>query len=179
MVNIGILIAGIVLLIIAGIGFIFPINDRGYSITQINEICTSDLGLLGKLFSEDLQKVCLEYSYLTYGIYGFGLIGIILIIVGAVVPSQNLKVSTVYHEKTHENRKDWLCEHCKFQTKTEQDLIEHYKTEHSEKKGDTFDRKYGKKQISSENLEILKRRYAQGEITKEEFEQMKKDLENS
>jgi len=56
------------------------------------------------------------------------------------------------------------------------DLIEHYKEQHADEKGDTYHRKYG---LSPETLEILKRRYAQGEITKEEFQQMKKDLENS
>ena len=38
-----------------------------------------------RMFSGDAQKVCRKYSYLMYGIYGFGLIGIILIIVGSVV----------------------------------------------------------------------------------------------
>ena len=82
-------------------------------------------------------------------------------------------------KKEDETRKEWICEHCKFKTKAEVDLIEHYKEQHADEKGDSYQKKYGKKPLSPETLEILKQRYAKGEITKDEFDNMKKDLENS
>ena len=103
-----------------------------------------------------------------YGVYGSGILGLILIVVGSVVSP---------HEKPPETRKEWICEHCDFKSKEEVDLIGHYKEQHADEKGDTYHRKYGKKPPSPESLEILKRRYAQGEITREEFDKMKKDLE--
>jgi len=71
------------------------------------------------------------------------------------------------HEKPQETRKEWICEHCGFKSEEEVDLIGHYKEQHADEKGDTYHRKYGKKPLSPETLEILTRRYAQGEITKE------------
>lgn len=141
---------GIALLIIAGIGFIIPINDRGYSIPQINELCTSGLGQLGQLFSGDLQKVCFGYRYLTYGIYGFGLIGIILLIIGAVVPSRKDEksltcpycnyVATLDSEllkhkaDNHLDKSPFKCEHCDFIGITEEILWNHYNDKHQGKK---------------------------------------------
>jgi len=148
------------------------------TIPQVVAFCDSGLGQFSQMLAQ-VVMVCSEYNNFMIGIYGSGLIGIILIIVGAVVPSSNQRVIEVYHEKPQETRKEWNCEHCDFKSEEEVDLIEHYKEQHADEKGDSYHRKYGKKPLSPETLEILKRRYAQGEITKEEFEQMKKDLENS
>ncbi len=150
MTNTGVLVAGIVLVIIAGIGFIVPITDTGYSIPQINELCTSGLGQLGQLFSGDLQQVCFEYRYFTYGIYGFGLMGIILVIVGAVVPSRKGEktltcpycnyVATSDSEllkhkaDNHLDKSPYKCEHCDFIGITEEILWNHYKDKHPGKK---------------------------------------------
>lgn len=150
MANKGTLAAGIVLVIIAGIGFIFPINDRGYSIPQVNELCTSGLGQLGQLFSGDLQQICQEFRYLTYGIYGIGVIGIILVIVGAVVPSKkNGKTLTCpycnyvatldsellkHKADNHLDKSPYKCEHCDFIGITEEVLWNHYNDKHHGKK---------------------------------------------
>jgi len=171
---------GIFLLIITAIGYFSPVNDQGHTAIMLDELCTSAVGQLALFFgNQDVVQGCQYMKMLTFGIYGFGLIGFILIIVGAVVPSSNQRVVEVYHEKPQQTRKEWNCEHCDFKSEDEVDLIEHYKGQHADEKGDSYQRKYGKKPLSPETLEILKRRYAQGEITKEEFEQMKKDLENS
>ena len=179
MANKGALGAGIALIIIAGIGFSYPVNNQGWTIPRVNDLCTSGFGQLGQFFIGDIQQGCNEFRYLTYVVYGSGLIGIVLLIVGAVVSSQNQRDSQVYHEKTYKNRKEWSCEYCKFKTNGGEELIEHYKVLHPKAKTDSLHRKIAKKPISNENLEILKRRYAQGEITKDEFDKIKQDLENS
>ena len=104
MANGGAVAGGVIMLIIAVLGYVFPITDTGYTIPQINDICTSGLGQIGQLFSGDAQKVCREYGYLTFGIYGFGLIGLILIIVGAAVSSS--RKETEYIRTVEETEED-------------------------------------------------------------------------
>jgi len=169
MANIAIISIGCLFLVIAIIGYIFPIaSEENYSIPQVVALCNSGMGQLGQAFSGDFVKACSDYSGLLMGVYGSGVLGLILIIVGVVVSP---------HKKPQETRKEWICEHCDFKSKEEVDLIGHYKEQHADEKGDTYHRKYGKKPPSPETLEILKRRYAQGEITRDEFDKMKKDLE--
>lgn len=71
----------------AGFGYIVPINDQGWTIPSANDLCTSGLGQLGQMFSGDAKENCRIVSMMNLGIYGFGFIGIILIIVGSLVPS--------------------------------------------------------------------------------------------
>ncbi len=87
MARVGVLGFGIILLVLATIGYIMP-NDMGLTIPEANDLCTSNLGRIGQLFSGDTQQACSEMKYITFGIYGFGLIGIILVIVGALVSSK-------------------------------------------------------------------------------------------
>jgi len=100
----GAIVAGIILFIIAGIGFIYPVTDQGHTIPALNDLCNSGLGQLGKFFSGDVQQVCLQYQYITYGIYAFGLIGIILIIVGSVAPGEKREVH--YTREIEETEED-------------------------------------------------------------------------
>jgi len=79
--------AGIVLIVLAGAGFLYPITDEGYSIPRLNDLCLSEIGQLGQLLGgSDTAETCYQIKLMTYGIYGLGLIALILIIVGAVVP---------------------------------------------------------------------------------------------
>ena len=97
MANKGALGIGIFFLLIGGVGFLMPNsvwneNSRGtqfaeMTIPEMHDLCSSGLGQLGQAFSGDLQKACSQTRIVTYGIYGSGIIGLILIIVGAVVPS--------------------------------------------------------------------------------------------
>ena len=150
MVKTGVAIAGGILLGIAVIGFIMPLNDMGWSAPQINDICSSGLGQIGQAFSKDAQQVCLEYKYVTYGIYGFGLIGIILLTVGLAVPSKS-KAKTLtcsycnfvamsetellkHSSEKHLDKSPYVCEHCDFIGITKEILWNHYNDEHPEKK---------------------------------------------
>lgn len=168
MANTGLIAGGIIIMILGAGGTIF-------ALPYVEQVGCSGQGLFGSLaqLNEKNQKICAENRMLLWGAVALGIVGVGLLVGGAALPAKTL------NKNPQETRKEWLCEHCKFQTNLEENLIDHYKEQHSEKNDDSFNRKYGKKPISDENLTILKRRYAQGEITKEEFEQMKKDLENS
>jgi len=96
MANKGALGVGIFFLLIGVVGFLMPNsvwneNSRGtplaeMTIPEFHDLCSSGLGQLGQAFSGDVQKACSQTKIVTYGIYGIGIVGLILIIVGAVVP---------------------------------------------------------------------------------------------
>ena len=90
----GLIAGGIVLLILAIIGYILPIEE-GYSIPDVIALCNSGMGQLGQAFSGDIVKACSEYNAMLYGIYGFALLGLILIVVGSVVSGGQKEV---HHE---------------------------------------------------------------------------------
>ena len=137
---------GIFLFIVAGAGFVFPITDMGHTVPQINDLCQSGLGQLGQIFGgSEVQQRCSEYRSLTYGIYGFGLIGLILIIVGAAVPGKkrtyicehcNFAAETEAQMINHKNQNHlkqaspYVCEHCNFIGRTEGELLDHYNDKH-------------------------------------------------
>lgn len=85
-------ITGAILLGIAIVGFVFPINEQGHTIPSLNDLCSSGIGQMAQaldgIFGGSMTSNCIQIKYMTYGIYGFGLIGIILIIVGAVIPTK-------------------------------------------------------------------------------------------
>ncbi len=150
----GVLGFGIFLLVLTIIGYIIPLNDLGWTAPETNDLCTSNLGKLGQLFSGDAQQVCSQMKYLTFAIYGFGLIGIILLIVGLVVPSKlksNFKEKSMtckycnfiamsehkllkHNSEKHLEKSPYVCEHCEFIGITEEILWNHYNDEHPDKK---------------------------------------------
>ncbi len=153
MTNGGALAAGIILLAIAFIAYIFPLSDEGYTIPQVNDICKSGIGQLGQFFSPNTVENCRIVNNLMLGIYGFGLIGIILIIVGAVVPSKKSRIeekpltcpycnyvatseSELLKHKAdnHLDKSPFKCEHCDFIGITEEVLWNHYNDKHPGKK---------------------------------------------
>ena len=120
MTNTGAIVSGAILLGIAILGFLYPINDMGWSVPQAHELCSSGLGQLGQAFIGDIQKICLEFRYITYGIYALGLIGIILVIVGVVISSKS-------KEKT------MTCAYCNFIATSETELLKHSSDKHLDK----------------------------------------------
>jgi len=81
------LIVGIILIIFAGIVYAYPAFPLGLTWTMANDICNGPLGELGKILGpQEIRQVCTMASMITMAIYGAAIIGIILIIVGIVVP---------------------------------------------------------------------------------------------
>ena len=77
---------GILFLFLAIIGYIFPIaGEEGYSIPQVAALCNSGMGQLGQAYSGEAVKTCSDYNGLLMGVYGSGVLGVILMIVGAVM----------------------------------------------------------------------------------------------
>ena len=88
MAKVGILSIGVVFLIITIIGFILPVDD-GFTLPQTVGLCNSEMGQFSQGFSGEIEKACSEYNTFLMGIYGSGVLGLILIIVGAVIPSKS------------------------------------------------------------------------------------------
>jgi len=86
------LIVGIILIINAGIAYAYPAFPMGLTWTMVNDICNGPLGELGKVLGTlEIRQVCTMASMITMAIYGAAIIGLILIIVGIVVPKKKKK----------------------------------------------------------------------------------------
>jgi len=108
---------GALFLIIAAIGYFWETNT-GFTYPQVNEYCNSDLGKLAQYWGDrDIRRNCNTFQMITFGIYGAGIIGIILIIVGAIYTTKK----SIY-----------LCDHCKFAASTEAELYNHSVKEHKD-----------------------------------------------
>jgi len=152
----GIIGGGILLLIISIIGYNIPLGateadpNTSLTIPVAAGICNSAMGQLGQAFSGEAVKTCSEWNNLLYGIYGAGMLGLLLIISGAVIPGKKQDEQSL-EERYHKGE-------------FTQGEFESKKSELKPKEDET-------------SMKILKERYAKGEITKEEFDKMKKDLE--
>jgi len=95
MARVGIIAGGTFFLIIAIIGYIFPFQDTtspdpaaAESIPQAVRACNSEMGQLAQSFSAEISKICSDYNVMIMGVYGSALLGLILIVVGSVVPGK-------------------------------------------------------------------------------------------
>ncbi len=147
----GLVIApGVFFLVIAIVGYVIPVNDQGWTIPDVNEMCSSSLGLIGKVFSGDIQQVCTTYKNLLLGIYGSGLLGIVLIVIGSIIPSKSKDKSMIcsycnfvamsdaellkHKSDNHLDKSPFKCEHCDFIGISEEILWNHYNDNHPDKK---------------------------------------------
>ena len=128
----------------------YPV-DEGNSIPEVSALCTSEMGQLGQAYSPDLVKGCSEFNIMLYGIYGSGLAGVILLIVGVVIPESKSKEKSLtckycnfvalseaellkHNLEKHLDKSPFKCEHCDFIGITEEVLWNHYSDEHPDKK---------------------------------------------
>ena len=161
MANAQVATAGLILLALGVLGYFVPISvtlaDTTVNLTipKVVAFCESGLGQFAQL-SPQVVMVCNDYKNFMLGIYGSGILGIILIIVGAVKSGSK-------DEAKHDD--DY-----------EEELEDKY--EKGEISLGEFTAKAKKEVPEEDAFEILKKRYAKGEISKEEFENIKKDLEN-
>ena len=147
----GIIGIGIIFLIIAVAGYTTPISvtlaDTTVNLTipKVVAFCDSGFGQFAQM-SPQVVMVCSEYNNFMMGIYGSGLLGIILIIVGAVVSGKkrtwicefcNYATSTEAEMINHKNQKhiqekpsDYICGHCGLINKTKEELLDHYDKKH-------------------------------------------------
>jgi len=150
---------GFVFIIIAFIAYNYPLSDTtmggqtiSVTIPQAVGICNSAMGQLGQAYSVEAVKTCSEYNMLIIGIYGSGLLGIILIIVGVVkkpkhTPQKSSQVCEYcnyipkseidfleHNAKNHLDKSPYKCEHCDFIGITEEILWNHYNDNHPDKK---------------------------------------------
>ena len=147
-----VLAGGIVVLIMAIVASFLPISEDGHNAFQDDELCSSGVNQMALFYGMiDVQQACQLAKLITFGIYGVGLIGIILIVVGSVTSGKKEEDELQREERYAKGEI----------TKGE---FESKKSNREPKKDET-------------HIQILKGRYAKGEITKEEFENMKKDLE--
>ena len=146
--NLGLIGSGIVLIFIAGFGYVIPV-DEGYSIPDVSAICSSAAGQLSQAYSGEVVKSCSEFQMMLYGVYGSGLLGIILLIVGVVLPKLKVKSLTCsycnfiaisetellkHNSENHLDKSPYKCEHCDFIGISEEILWNHYQDKHPDKK---------------------------------------------
>jgi len=90
-------IFGILLIILAGGGYFIPIpftlagENVSNTIPNVVAFCESGIGQFAQM-SPEIVKICSEFKTLMLGIYGSGLFGIILIIVGAAKGDSKEKI---------------------------------------------------------------------------------------
>jgi putative membrane protein len=100
MANIPVILVGILFLVISGIGFAYPVNEDGHPIVQAHKICSSSLGQLEQFFEgQSAEESCEQIKLISYGVYGFGLIGIFFVIVGAVIS----RTPEIYYQREVED----------------------------------------------------------------------------
>jgi len=95
MARVGIIAVGTFFLIIVLIGYTFPFQDTTSpdpaateTIPQAVRVCNSEMGQLAQSYSAEISKICSDYNVMIMGVYGSGILGIILIVVGSVVPGK-------------------------------------------------------------------------------------------
>jgi len=138
---------GIVLVVLFVAGFTVPFTSTGFSIIQVNDVCKSDLGQLGQLFGGDLLKICQDFQLIAFAIYGAGIVGIVLIIVGFIISVKKKTVCSYcnfvgktendlleHMGNNHLDKSPYKCEHCDFIGISEEILWNHYKDKHPEEK---------------------------------------------
>jgi len=83
---------GILLIFLGIVGYNTPLSEStmggqtiSVTIPEAVGICNSGMGQLGQAYSGEAVKTCSEYNMLIYGIYGSGILGIVLIAFGAVM----------------------------------------------------------------------------------------------
>ena len=85
---------GVSFLIISIFGYNLPIQvtlaetTGNIPIPKVVAFCDSEMGEFSQIIVQ-VAIVCSQYNDLMMGIYGSGILGIILIIVGAVIPSKS------------------------------------------------------------------------------------------
>jgi len=152
----GIIGLGIFILVISIIGYNIPSivteadPNTTLTIPVAVGICNSGMDQLGQAFSAEAVKICSEWNISLYGIYGVGVSGVILMIVGAVVPSKSKKEKLTcsycnfvamseaellkHNSENHLDKSQYVCEHCDFVGFTEEILWNHYDDKHPDKK---------------------------------------------
>lgn len=136
----GILGIGIALIGLAVAGYIIPLSvtladtTTKLTIPQVVAICNSGLGQIGQLLPQ-VVMVCSEYNNFMLGIYGGGIIGFILIIVGAMLPETNKEL--IYDKNTGKT--------------------EYRSTEEDDRVIEILKERYAKGEISKEEFEKMKK----------------------
>ena len=130
---------GILLIVIAVGGYYVPMpftlagETVSNAIPNVVAFCESGIGQFAQM-SPEIVKICSEFKTLMLGIYGSGLLGIILIIVGAAKGDSKEKI---LHVDTGE--------------------VEERSTEEHDKSIDILKERYAKGEITKEEFEQMKK----------------------
>jgi len=86
--RVGALVTGLIFLIIAGAGFVIPVGDQGQSISETDNLCQYAIERLGSSIRPSTLEDCKIINYMKFGVESLGLIGIILLIGGLMLPGK-------------------------------------------------------------------------------------------
>ncbi len=130
-------------------------TDLGFSIITLNDLCKSNVGQFMQFIERftgtaTINEKCITIKYVTYGIFGLGIVGIILVIIGTIITSKPnektmtcqycnfMAMSSVEIEKhnasNHLDKSPYKCGHCDFIGITEEILWNHYVEKHPNEK---------------------------------------------
>ncbi|MEK6866783.1 MAG: SHOCT domain-containing protein [Thermoproteota archaeon] len=146
--KVGTFVAGIILMIL-GVLFYFSMQ------TSMSD-CGSFIGQLGRTFSGDIAQRCQMVSMMQIGAGIFVVIGLSLLIYGAVATGES-------------RSRRFECKLCGSESDSLEGLRYHVEKYHKKKFTDS-------KSDDVKNIWILKERLAKGEITKEEYDELKKEF---
>jgi hypothetical protein len=146
--KVGAFVAGIILMIL-GVLFYFSMQ------TSMSD-CGSFIGQLGRAFSGDFAQKCQMVSMMQIGAGIFVVIGLSLLIYGAVATGES-------------KPRRFECKLCGSESDSLEGLRYHVEQYHEKNFADS-------QNDDIKNLGILKERLAKGEITKEEYDELKKEF---
>ena len=159
--KIGALVAGIILLIIAIIGFTSSANTVSQGQTLP--------GQFGQWINPQAAQQYQQANYSEYGFGGLGAIGLGLLVFGSVTTTKTA---------SKKSESVWKCDYCNFESTNRNEVVEHeQKYEHKKSKP----KRNEESTEESDNIRyigILKERLAKGEISKKDYDDLKKEFDS-
>ncbi len=160
MANLGVIVAGAVIILIAMIGYFAPASPEGYTTPQLNDLCASGIlqsefssifgkMLVGENYDEMIVQECNYTRNMIIVIYTIAIWGAVVLVSGSVLKEKkkvdNLtcqycnfvgmsEVELLKHNaENHLDKSPYKCEHCDFIGITEEILRNHYNDKHPDK----------------------------------------------
>lgn len=85
MVHKALILTGFFILIIGIIGYVYPFFGERYTADYVLQLCSTDIGSIGQLLSQDAREVCGLADLVVKLTYAFMGVGVLMTIIGAII----------------------------------------------------------------------------------------------